>query len=127
MRPLRKNGLPRHLHQKGVVTTPESPEAPLRTCVGCRSIRPQTQMVRCVLGSDGPTVSRIAPGRGAWLCSEDCLHAAVRRKAFQRAWRRAVPAEGLGALQNAVRQVITNMEELPTAGCVPGEPASTKG
>ena len=84
-------------------------------------------MVRCVLGPDGPAVSRVAPGRGAWLCSEDCLHVAIRRKAFDRAWRRATPAEGLSALQNAFRQLITDMEELSAAGCAPSEPAPTKG
>jgi predicted RNA-binding protein YlxR (DUF448 family) len=113
-----------------VVTTPESLAAPLRTCVGCRTKRPQTHMVRCVLGPDGPTVSRTAPGRGAWLCSEACLHVAIRRKAFERAWRRAVPAQALdgvvSALQNAFPPVITNMEELPTAG-TPGSPVPTKG
>jgi len=82
-------------------------------------------MVRCVLGPDGPAVSRTAPGRGAWLCSEACLHTAIRRKAFERAWRRAVPAQDLSALQNAFRTVITNMEELPLAGSTGGAP--TKG
>jgi predicted RNA-binding protein YlxR (DUF448 family) len=113
-----------------VVTTPESTAAPLRTCVGCRQKQPQHVMVRCVLGPDGPAVSRTAPGRGAWLCSPDCLHTAIRRKAFDRAWRRAVPAtafEGFhDALQNAFGPVITNMEEWSTAGS-PGEPAPTKG
>ncbi len=64
------------------------------------------------------------------MCSPDCLHTAIRRKAFDRAWRRAVPAtafEGfVMALQNAFGPVITNMEELPTAGS-PGGPAPTKG
>lgn len=116
--------------RKQVVTTPESPAAPLRTCVGCRTKRPQTHMVRCVLGPDGLAVSRTAPGRGAWLCSVACLHVAIRRKAFERAWRRAVPARALDgaeeALQNAFTSVITNMEELPTAG-IPGTPVPTKG
>ena len=61
------------------------------------------------------------------MCSIDCLQVAIRRKAFERAWRRPVAAEGLAALQNAFRRVITNMEEWPTAGCAPGEPAPMKG
>jgi hypothetical protein len=64
------------------------------------------------------------------LCSVACLHTAIRRKAFERAWRRAVPAQGfagvLDALQNAFGPVITNMEELPTAGST-GVKAPTKG
>jgi len=113
-----------------VVTTPEPGAAPLRTCVGCRRKRPQSELVRCVFGPDGPTVSRTAPGRGAWWCSTECLHTAIRRKAFERAWKRAVPAGAfdglLTALQNADGTVITNMEELPTAG-LSGEKAPTKG
>jgi hypothetical protein len=60
------------------------------------------------------------------LCSEACLHTAIRRKAFERAWRRAVPAEQVSVLQNAFGTVITNMEELPTAGST-GSKAPTKG
>jgi hypothetical protein len=61
------------------------------------------------------------------LCSSTCLHDAIRRKAFERAWRRAVPAEALSVLQNAFEGVITNMEELPNAGASPDESVPTKG
>jgi predicted RNA-binding protein YlxR (DUF448 family) len=46
-----------------------------------------------VLTPDGhAAVSRTAAGRGAWLCkpSADCFQLAVRRRAFERAWRRPV-------------------------------------
>jgi uncharacterized protein len=54
--------------------------------------------VRCVLTADGvATVDRAGPGRGAWLCtpSEDCYRLAVRRRAFERAWRRPVGQDAL--------------------------------
>jgi hypothetical protein len=58
------------------------------------------------------------------------VHVAIRRKAFDRAWRRAMPVHAfdgvVAALQNAFTPVITNMEELPTAG-IPGSPVPTKG
>ena len=64
---------------------------PVRTCVGCRHRRPQAELVRCAVTPAGrAVVDRRAPGRGAWLCPPpgDCFDLAVRRKAFERAWRR---------------------------------------
>jgi predicted RNA-binding protein YlxR (DUF448 family) len=75
--------------------------APVRTCVGCRQRRPQRELVRCVLTPDGhPVVSRTAAGRGAWLCapSGPCFELAVRRRAFDRAWKRPVSSEVLDEL-----------------------------
>ena len=79
------------------------------------------------LGPDGPAVSRTAPGRGAWVCSEDCLITAGRRKAFDRAWRSTVSTEAVAALRNVFRNVIINMEQLPDAGSVPCGTAPRKG
>ena len=113
-------------HRKRVVTTPEALPAPLRTCVGCRSKRPQHELVRLADGPDGVRIGRAEPGRGAWVCSVHCLQQAVRRKAFDRAWRRALATEEVTALQNAFTAVITNMEELPAAGGT-GTSGPTKG
>ena len=111
-----------------MVATPDAPTSvPRRTCVGCRTTRPQRELVRCVLGPDGPAVSRTAPGRGAWVCSEDCLITAGRRKAFDRAWRSTVSTEAVAALRNVFRTVIINMEQLPDAGSVPCGTAPRKG
>jgi uncharacterized protein len=45
---------------------------------------------------DGDTViadpGKVLPGRGAYVCSRGCLEEAVRRRAFARAYRRAVVA-----------------------------------
>ena len=105
--------------------------APLRTCIGCRQQRPQSQLVRCVVGPEGATVSRTAAGRGAWLCSTVCFHTAGRRKAFDRAWKQTVHFGALQpletALHTAFEDVIINMEELPTVGVASDEPAATKG
>ena len=105
--------------------------APLRTCIGCRQQRPQSQLVRCVVGPQGATVSRTAAGRGAWLCSAACFHTAGRRKAFERAWKQSVHLDALQPLETALRtafeDVIINMEELPTVGVASDEPAATKG
>jgi len=47
-----------------------------------------------VLADDGTaTVSRIAAGRGGWICGPDCLEAARRTRGFDRAWRRPAPPD----------------------------------
>ena len=115
-----------------MVTTPDTRfAAPLRTCIGCRRQRPQSQLVRCVVGPQGATVSRTAAGRGAWLCSVECFHTAGRRKAFDRAWKQSVRPDALQPLERALRtafeDVIINMKELPTVGVASDEPTATKG
>ena len=84
-------------------------------------------MIRCAHTPDGPVVGRTAPGRGAWVCSVDCFDQAVRRRGFDRAWRRSISVEGLAMLRIAVEPVITNMEELSAVGSRPDAPALMKG
>jgi predicted RNA-binding protein YlxR (DUF448 family) len=82
------------------VTTPE------RTCVGCRSRRPQAELVRVVL-RDGAVVPAEtgAQGRGAYLCpDEKCLAAAQKRRAFGRAFRSAAAFDVQA--QEAVTRII---------------------
>ncbi|MHB1534269.1 MAG: DUF448 domain-containing protein [Acidimicrobiales bacterium] len=67
--------------------------------MGCRTSLGSERLVRAVRTVDGTVViSRHAPGRGAWLCrdgvSDDpapaCVAAALRRRAFDRAFRQPV-------------------------------------
>ncbi len=46
-------------------------------------------------------VGRHEPGRGAWLCrgSAPCFERAVRRRSFERAWRRPVATAELERLR----------------------------
>ena len=71
--------------------------APERTCVGCGAKKSKEALLRVVVGPDGQVVldrKRAAPGRGAYLCSPACLKAAVKRRAFQRAFRgKAAPID----------------------------------
>jgi len=89
---------------------------PERTCVGCRRSRPQAELVRCVLTSDGhAVVSRTAAGRGAWVCATalddgpDCVQLGLRRRGFERAWRRPVPAAAGDKLASALKAVRDEM------------------
>jgi predicted RNA-binding protein YlxR (DUF448 family) len=71
------------------MTTPE------RTCVGCGEKLPATALVRLRLGEAGVVVDRERRGgRGAWMHAESsCLARAVKRKGFERAFRKAVSVD----------------------------------
>ncbi len=65
----------------------------MRTCVGCRRTRPIDELVRVARNADGSlVVDRHRPGRGAWLCrrSPACVDLAIRKRAFDRAFRAPV-------------------------------------
>lgn len=69
---------------------PEGQETPRRTCLGCGTKREKSALRRLVLDSMHQAVvdaAQTAPGRGAYLCGAGCLKAALKRKAFQRAFR----------------------------------------
>jgi predicted RNA-binding protein YlxR (DUF448 family) len=73
---------------------------PLRSCVGCRRVAPNTEMVRIASALDGTLqAGRRAPGRGAWVCGIDCFDDACRRRAFDRALRRPVSTSELRAVR----------------------------
>ncbi len=77
---------------------------PERTCVGCGEKLPATALVRLRLGPAGVEVDRArAGGRGAWLhAGGACLARAVKRKGFERAFRRAVPVD-----ESGLRELLT--------------------
>ncbi|HWI04948.1 MAG TPA: YlxR family protein [Acidimicrobiales bacterium] len=79
--------------------------APARTCVGCRRVASQEELVRVVaVPGGGLATGRALPGRGAWLCagSPACIEAAERRKAFDRALRTTVEREAVDALKTTL-------------------------
>jgi predicted RNA-binding protein YlxR (DUF448 family) len=72
--------------------SPQGPpiEGPVRSCVGCGARKAQRELTRVALDSEGQVVvdrERRLPGRGAYLCGAGCLTAALKRKAFGRAFR----------------------------------------
>jgi predicted RNA-binding protein YlxR (DUF448 family) len=81
---------------------------PARTCIGCRLVCPAAELVRLGLQADRVVTTTSSAGRGAWLHPrEECLRAAVRGRAFARAFRRPVtvppPEELMAALQAQVQ------------------------
>ncbi|MVT26789.1 YlxR family protein [Nesterenkonia alkaliphila] len=66
---------------------------PFRTCVGCRQRTEQDSVVRFALVGDQVVLDarRRMPGRGAWLHrNRECFETALKRRAFNRAFRRPV-------------------------------------
>lgn len=72
--------------------TDERP-GPVRTCLGCGKKQPKRLLHRLVLDERRHPVkdtAQTAPGRGAYLCGPGCLKAAVKKKAFQRAFKQSI-------------------------------------
>ena len=73
----------------------ETSAAPVRTCIGCRKRELAADLLRVAAVGDGNGKCAVSvdaagnlPGRGAWLHpDQQCLHAAIRRRAFVRALR----------------------------------------
>jgi predicted RNA-binding protein YlxR (DUF448 family) len=64
---------------------------PTRTCLGCRAACPASELVRLVLTAQGIGVAARSAGRGAWLHPRaECVKAAVKTRAFSRAFRQTV-------------------------------------
>lgn len=66
---------------------------PERTCIGCRTRRNASALVRLKVLHGKVVVDRHKPlsGRGAWLCpASKCLDRTLRSRGFQRAFRQDV-------------------------------------
>ncbi|MEW5722210.1 MAG: YlxR family protein [Thermodesulfobacteriota bacterium] len=72
---------------------------PIRTCLGCRTRKPQRELWRLAVDGQGRVFwdpERTAPGRGAYVCgSPECLKAALGRGRLARAFRKPVGTERL--------------------------------
>ncbi len=79
---------------------------PQRTCLGCRQVKDQDQLVRFVRSPDGEVLADLKgrlPGRGAYLCSDrGCIETAVSRKQFDRAFRQVCQPVTGGRLADSI-------------------------
>ena len=68
----------------------------LRMCVVCRKMKSKEELLR-ITKYDGDfrvDVSGKLPGRGAYICKDgDCSEKFEKQRAFERAFKGAVPAE----------------------------------
>jgi uncharacterized protein len=82
---------------------PRARHRPVRTCVACRREAGKAELVRFVRAPDGTVAvdpSGRAPGRGAYVhAAPECVEAARKRRALDRALGAPVPATALEALR----------------------------
>jgi uncharacterized protein len=71
-----------------------SERAPLRTCTGCRRVRPRIELIRLAVAASSGQVTLDPtgrfPGRGAYLCRETgitCLRQSRRHRSLARSLR----------------------------------------
>jgi hypothetical protein len=82
---------------------------PERSCIVTRTVNPPEGLLRFVVGPEGdvvPDLRRRLPGRGAWVtATADAVAEAVRRRQFNRAFKREVraPPDLADAVDGALR------------------------
>ena len=80
---------------------------PVRTCVACRHEAGKAELVRLVRRPDGSIELDLTgrmPGRGAYLhAAAECLEAARKRRALERALGAPVPPEVWAQVSNSLR------------------------
>lgn len=83
---------------------------PLRSCLGCREVKPKGELLRFVLDPDGqvtPDVAGKLPGRGAYTCvNSSCLAAAVKKKQFSRGFKTEVKTPSVEELSADVARLV---------------------
>ncbi len=81
---------------------------PQRTCLGCRQVKDQNQLIRVVRSPDGELLTDLRerlPGRGAYLCnSRSCIETAVSRKQFDRTFRQVCQPITVAQLVDGIAQ-----------------------
>jgi predicted RNA-binding protein YlxR (DUF448 family) len=79
---------------------------PLRTCVGCKEVKPKKELIRVVKQSDGKIMLDFtgkANGRGAYLCpNPDCLAQAIKTRRLSREFECEIPKEVYDDLQTQI-------------------------
>ena len=68
---------------------------PMRTCIGCRNVRPKKDLIRIVKDKDGTITVDVlgkAQGRGTYICKNgECIKRAQKSKALSRTFKVQVP------------------------------------
>ena len=79
---------------------------PLRMCIGCREMKPKSELDRIVKTPTGEIVidkTNKLSGRGAYICkSKECLTKAVRQKQLDRALETKIDEAVLSQLMEEV-------------------------
>ena len=67
---------------------------PLRQCLGCREMKPKSELIRAVKSPEGEISldhTGKKPGRGAYICrNANCFNRVIKAKALSRAFKMQV-------------------------------------
>lgn len=70
---------------------------PQRSCVGCNTVRPKSELIRIIRTAEGEILydpTGRMNGRGAYLCNDTaCLDKAVKRRSLERSLKSEVSDE----------------------------------
>lgn len=81
---------------------------PLRQCLGCREMKPKSELLRIVRTPQGEVlIDRRGklPGRGAYVCANPaCLKKAIKTRALDRALETKVPEELISMLSEGLEE-----------------------
>ena len=88
-----------------------------RTCLGCRQVKAQHDLVRFVSSPEGEILvdyRHRLPGRGAYTCAaRGCLEQALQRNQFNRAFRRECrPTSAAGLIETISQEMLKRVENL---------------
>lgn len=79
---------------------------PMRQCLGCREMKPKSELCRIVRSPEGvisiDSKGKL-PGRGAYICpDEGCLKKAVKSRGLERAFGVPIPEDIISALSGGL-------------------------
>lgn len=80
-----------------------------RTCISCGSTASKHELARIVRASDGSVAfdeTGRRPGRGAYVCSEECFAAACKTKKLERALRTRLGSDDYERISGDVAQAL---------------------
>lgn len=82
---------------------------PLRTCIGCRTVRPKRELVRVVRTPEGAVeldTTGKRSGRGAYICpDEGCLDEATRARRWEKALGISPDSALIEKLKDRIREI----------------------
>lgn len=88
---------------------------PMRLCVGCREMKPKTELIRVVRSPEGevsldPTGKKA--GRGAYCCVDaECLRRALKQKQLDRALEARLSEAANESLLKTMKELLTLKED----------------
>jgi predicted RNA-binding protein YlxR (DUF448 family) len=82
-------------------------KTPMRQCLGCREMKPKFELFRVVRMTDGNVQLDLKgklPGRGAYLCSIQCMEKAIKARSLERMLGVSVPKSIYESLQTELEE-----------------------